>query len=210
MFSLDPHNKDFIGTLDFLLKLFGGLGGFYLFFIGFRRYKKDQTWKRNEFVAKEIKEFNSDKMVINAMFILDWAERYIELFPDKSDYDERFIKVDRTILKKALQFHGLRVKQDGYDRFTKTEVAIRDTFDQFLLYLERFYQFIEAGLITADELKPYLNYWINGLSNEIEEDVRNVIYHYIDKYGFIGTQKLFMEFKKEIMPKTDISTTSGS
>jgi hypothetical protein len=208
MFTLDPNNNSFLETINFILRLFGGIGGFYLFFIGFKRYKKDQIWKRNEFVAKEIKEFTSDKMVRNAMSILDWGERYIELFPNKINYDERFEKVDRNILKAALQFHEHRNKEIGKERFTTTEVAIRDTFDHFLSFFERFYQFIEAGLITKKELEPYLNYWIKTISNDMEEDVRNVIYHYVDKYGFSGTQKLFEKFNANIKPSTNISTTS--
>ena len=178
-----------------------------MFFIGIKRYIREQTWKRNEFVANEIKLFTSDSMVRNAMYILDWGSRYIQLFPDKPNYDDRFVKVDRQILKKSLQFHGLRIKEDGKERFTGTEVAIRDTFDHFLSYFERFYQFIEAGLLTKKELEPYLIYWINSMANDMEEDARNVIYHYINSYGFSGTQKLFNQFGKDIVPKTDIRTT---
>jgi hypothetical protein len=207
MFSLNPQSKDFLDTLGFLLKLFGGIGGFYLFLIGLRRYTKDQVWKRNEFVAKEIKEFTSDKMVRNTMFMLDWGERYIELFPDKPNYDDRIAKVDRQVLKLALQYHGFRTKDQGKDRFTSIEVAIRDNFDHFLSYLERFEQFIKAGLITAKELEPYLKYWISTIAENMEDDVRNAIYHYINQYGFTGTQELFNRFKKDIAPKTELNST---
>ncbi|HLP56079.1 MAG TPA: hypothetical protein VK151_13670 [Fluviicola sp.] len=201
MFTLNPNDDNFLNTLTFLLKLFGGLGAFYLFFIGFRRYKKDQTWKKNEFVAKEIREFTSDKIVRNAMFMLDWGERYIELFPNKESYSERFAKVDRNVLMLALQPHELRIKEHNKDRFTEIEVAIRDTFDHFLAYFERFYQFIEAGLITEVELEPYLNYWIKTISTDIEDNVKYAIHHYINRYGFSGTQKLFRIFGKDILPK---------
>ncbi len=208
MFTLNPNDKDFLDTLDFLLKLVGGAGGLLLFFIGIRRYIKEQTWKKNEFVANEIKLFASDSMVRNAMYILDWGARYIQLFPDKQNYDDRFAKVDRPILKKALQFHSLRILEKGNERFTRTEITIRDTFDHFLSYFERYYQFIEAGLLSEKDLKPYLNYWIETLSTDMEEDVRNVIYHYINSYGFSGTQQLFKRFGKDISPKTDINTTA--
>ncbi|MBB1287033.1 hypothetical protein HRH25_21805 [Flavisolibacter sp. BT320] len=207
MFSLNPHSKDFLDTLDLLLKLFGGIGGFYLFLVGLRRYTKDQVWKRHEFVAKEIKEFTSDRMVRNSMSMLDWGERYIELFPDKPNYDDRFAKVDRMILKLALQYHGFRTKEYGKDRFTSVEVAIRDNFDYFLSHLERFEQFIQAGLITPKELEPYLNYWVSTIADNIEADVRNAIYHYINQYGFMGTQQLFSRFNKDIKPKTELNST---
>src|SRR4051812_42157700 len=164
MFSLDPNCKYFLNTLEFILKIVAGIGGFSLFIVGLRRYKKDQIWKRNEFVAKEIKEFTDDKMVRDAMFMLDWGSRYIELFPNKAKEDERFAKVDRRTLKAALIFHELRIKEPGKDRFTSTETAIRDTFDHFLFYLERFDHFIEARLISPAEIKPYLKYWIDTIA----------------------------------------------
>lgn len=194
MFTLNPHDKDFLYTLDFLVKLIAGTGGLYLFFIGLRRYLRDQTWRRNEFVAKEIKDFTSDPMVKNVMSILDWGSRYVELFPNKPNYDDRFVKVDRQILKSALQYHKFKTSEPIKDRFTQTEVAIRDNFDCFLFYFERFEHFIEAGLITPEELKPYLRYWIETISEDIEDDVRNFINHYIDRYNYKGTQNLFIRF----------------
>lgn len=207
MFTLNPTDKDFLETLNFLLKLLGGVGGIVLFCIGLTRYIRDQKWKRSEFVAKEIREFTSDFMVRNAMYMLDWGSRNIHLFPDKPNYEDRYVHVDRIVLMKALQFHELRIKEEDKDRFTAEEVAIRDTFDHFLSYFERFYQFIEAGLVSKEELEPYLNYWINSLACEMEENSRNVIYHYINQYGFTGTQKLFKIFEKDIAPVTDIKTT---
>jgi hypothetical protein len=68
----------------------------------------------------------------------------------------------------------------------------------------------EDNLITENELEPYLNYWVKTISNDLDEDVRNVIYHYINRYSFSGTQELFGKFGKDILPKTDISTTKSS
>ena len=206
MFTLNPTSPDFLGTLEFLLKLLGAIGGLYLFFTGIQKYFKEQIWKRNEFVANEFKAFNDDRMARNAMYMLDWGERYIELFPDKEKYDERYAKVDRGVLKKALQYHELRNIPNGRERFTREEVAIRDTFDHFLSYFERFCSFIEARLVTKKELEPYINYWIETISYKMEENVRNVLHQYIDKYDFTGTQKLFLAFGKDIKPKTDIPT----
>jgi hypothetical protein len=81
-----------------------------------------------------MKDFSSDPMVRNVMSILDWGSRYIELFPDKPNYDDRFVKVDRQILKSALQYHKFKAADPSKDRFTRIEVAIRDNFDCFLSY----------------------------------------------------------------------------
>lgn len=207
MFTLDPADSEFLNTLDILIKIIAGSGGLLLFFIGLRRYLRDQIWRRNEFVAKEMKDFNSDIMVKNVMSILDWGSRYVELFPGKPDYNEKFEKVDRPLLKSALQYHKLKISKPSGEKFTPTEVAIRDNFDCFLSYFERFDHFIEAGLITTEELKPYLRYWIDAISERIEEDVRNFIYHYINEYHYKGTQRLFERFGKNIKPATPLEST---
>src|SRR5437763_11822396 len=51
------------------------------FIVGLAQYRHAQRWKRAEFVAKEIKELKSDPAIRNALLMLDWNERYIELFP---------------------------------------------------------------------------------------------------------------------------------
>ena len=92
-------------------------------------------------------------------------------------------------------------------RFTKVEVAIRDNFDCFLNYFEIFEQYIEAGLITSKELEPYIKYWINTISDDIESDVKNTIHHYINEYGYKGTQTIFTRFGKNILPQTQLDST---
>jgi hypothetical protein len=154
-----------------------------------------------------MKDFNTGAMVKNVMSILDWGSRYVELFPTKTNYDDRFAKVDRQILKSALQYHKFKIADSTNDRYTRTEVAIRDNFDCFLSYFERFEHFIEAELITIEELKPYLQYWIDTISENIEIDVRNFLFHYIDKYRYKGTQDLFIRFGKNVKPTTDIEST---
>lgn len=209
MFTLHPCDGDFIDSLDLIIKLIGGIGGVTLFLIGFSRYKKDQLWKRSEFIAKEIKEFNDDKMVRNAMYMLDWGARKIELFPEKANYDDRFATVNREVLNNALQFHLLRIKQKDKDRFTPVEVAIRDNFDRFLNYFERFEQFLLAELISEEEVKPYIDYWITTISEDLEESTKQVLYNFINEYKFKGTQNLFKRFGKNIEPLVKSSDLAG-
>ena len=207
MFTLYPGDESFLDTLDFFLKLFGGIGGLYLFFEGIKRYKIDQVWKRSEFVAKEIKEFTSDQMVRNTMYMIDWGTRKIELFPDKPDYADRYVKVDRKLLKQSLVHHIHRIPNPGESCFTPEEQAIRDHFDHFLSYFERFDQFIDAKVITAEEIEPYLRYWVRAITEGIEEEVREALYIYIEKYEFDGTKKLFEKFNKNIKPTSIVDRT---
>src|SRR5688500_70399 len=164
MYTLCLDYSDFLDTIDVMIKFIGGTTALYLFFHGFKRYEKDQIWKRSEFVSKEIKEFLSDTMVRNTMYMIDWSRRKIELYPHKPTYYEKFEIVDRKLLRSALIHHVQKPIKYNDEKYVESEVAIRDNFDHFLGYLERFEQFIVAGLITANELRPYLIYWINAIS----------------------------------------------
>lgn len=135
------------------------------------------------------------------MYMLDWGKRYIELFPEELNPSDKYAKVTRHLLRSALQSHKFK------PRFTKVEVAIRDNFDCFLNYFEVFEQYVEAGMITSKELEPYLKYWINTISDDIESDVKNTIHHYINEYGYTGTQSIFTRFGKNILPKTELNST---
>ena len=200
MFTLCPADSNFIDSLSFLLKLIGGIGGLILFIVGFIRYSKSQEWKRKEFIANEFKEMNRDKKVMNAMFMLDWDKRRIELFPDNPNYVDRFSIVDRSLLKSALLSHKLK------DRFKKEEVIIRDTFDHFFDELVRLNQFIDSKLITQEELEPYLKYWIKVICDDLDPKIRNVVFHYVNEYNYTGVQQLFKRFGKDINPTTSLSS----
>ncbi|MBC7937092.1 MAG: hypothetical protein H7Y86_17215 [Rhizobacter sp.] len=199
MFTLNPSSEGFIDSADLLLKSIGAFAAAYGFYIGLKRYKKAQSWKRMEWVANEVKAFIADPMVRNAMYMLDWGTRHIELYPQKTDYDDRFVLVDRQLLNNALQVHELRDEPlHGKTRFTKDEIAIRDIFDHFLSSLGKFNQFIEAGLITCAELKPYLIYWIDTISNELHDNTRIALHDYIQRYKFVDVQKFFENFDIDI------------
>jgi hypothetical protein len=123
---------------------------------GLAQYRRAEQWKRGEFVAKEIKEFESNPEVRNAMFMIDWGIRKINLglLPNASECD--LIRVTRETQWRALVPHPLK---PGYEdpsavwndesrdatkpRFTRTEARIRDTYDAFLSYLERFANYVE-------------------------------------------------------------------
>lgn len=180
---------------DILLKIIGGITAIVLFVIGLRRYKKQQNWKKKEFVAKEIKEFYENKIVRNAMLMLDWDTRKIELYPENPEYDKKFALIGRKELERALIPHGkLKAK------YTPDEVVIRDTFDYFLEQLTRFEHFIESDLVSVEDFKPYLRYWIDVIAEKLPERTRNSFHHYIQYYGYVGVIKLLGRFDKKIEP----------
>ncbi len=200
MFSLNPCNSNFINSLELVLKVIAGLAATYAFYIGFKRYKKDQSWKRSEWVAKEIKDFTSDFMVRNAMYMLDWGTRDIELSPTNPNASARFVRVNREMLNNALEIHDVRQEPaPGETRFNTNEIAIRDTFDHFLSSFGKFNQFIEAGLITPAELRPYLIYWITTIANDLNSTTRVALHDYIERYQFTDIQNFFLKFNIDIV-----------
>ena len=187
---------------DLFLKGIGGIAAIIIFIIGFKRYNKEQKWKRKEFVAKEIKEFHENKMNKNAMLMLDWDTRNIELFPEHPDFEKRNALIGRKELERALlPHHNLTFK------FNKDEAIIRDTFDHFLTSLTRFEHFIDTEIVELEDFKPYLNYWIDTITEDLPEKTRNVLHHYIIAYEYVGVINLVSRFGKQIKPTSSLEKT---
>jgi hypothetical protein len=182
-----------------IIALIGVILGLTVFSTGLIQYVKAQNWKKAEFVANEMKEFESRHAVIVTMQMLDWNKRWIELYPEK-ELKERNVIFKDEILETALMPHYDYTK--GYER---DEVRIRDYFDIFLDGLERFEHFIQSGLIKIDDIKPYLDYWIHliGQSDSKRKSIEfySTLWNYIDSYEYIGIQNLLKRFGYDIAPK---------
>jgi hypothetical protein len=190
---------------------------------GFRQYARAEKWKRSEFVAKEIKEFESDATVRNALQMIDWGERRINLFLVQNPTDADYIKITREDQWRALLPHRLKpeypslsVLQKGskelHDceiRFTPVEAKIRDTYDSFLGYFERFANFIKSDLVTANEFKSYIGYWIDSIAagDSANDDAwRCALLTYINYYNYSGVKYLFKSYDLNIEPNGKIFT----
>ena len=186
------------------ISLAGVLAACAAFASGLWQYAKAQRWKRAEFVAAEIKAFESDELVAKALLMLDYNRRRINLLPEsyESEPANRVVSVNDADLTSALVHHSLR--RPG---FTPKEVVIRDCFDRLLDRLERFESYIEAGLISAKELKPYLGYWIEIIANRESkrkpQDFYTSLWSYIDEYDFHGVQRLARRFDRDITPTSE-------
>ncbi len=158
-----------------------------LFIKGIYEYTKAQKWKKAEFVSKEIKEFNSDFDMKRAMILLDWTANELELKVNELGAKNKLSFTDELIVS-SLQTHKER------DRFSEEEVVIKCVFDAFFDRLILFDHYLEAGLIQAKDIKPYLNYWIAILAdpqnNRKSKEVRTQIWEYMDEYGY-GRLRLF-------------------
>jgi hypothetical protein len=166
-------------------------GGLIAFLVGLIQYRHAQRWRRAEFVANEMKEFKADPMVHNALLLLDWNERAVELFPSEADPNRHSICIKDQAIAAALVPHVARCD------FTPVEIALRDNFDRFFDRLERFEYFLEAGLVTCKQFAPYLSYWLDILGNENSgrksPEVVRALWVYIDFY-YSGVTSLLRRF----------------
>jgi len=175
---------------DGQVKFLALLGASIAFVVGLLQYRKTQRWKRAEWVAQEMKDFFADPSVKTALQLLDWGSRRVELFPNLANSEDRFVTVRDDDLAKALAHHS-----DRPEGFTPAEAALRDLFDYFLDRLERIHSFLDAGLVSLGDIRPYLNYWaghvIAARIGDPHVDRLVQLRRYIRHYNFSGVEALF-------------------
>jgi len=171
------------------LKALALLGASVAFVVSLVQYRKAQRWKRAEWVATEMDAFFHDPAVKTALHLIDWGAREVELHPNRDVRADRFVMVTDDALAMALMSH-----MDRPSGFTEDEVALRDIFDHFLDRLGRIQSFVKAGLITVNDVSPYLGYWAEQISctkpNDSSVDRLVQLQKFIQHYGYTGVAKL--------------------
>jgi hypothetical protein len=184
-------------TAENQLKAAALVGAAIAFVIGLLQYRKAQRWKRVEWTAKEMDAFFADNKVAMALKMIDWGTRRIELYPNRTNEAERFVLLRDENVANALRNHGIQ-------EFSEDEAAIRDVFDHFLDRLERIHSFVEAGLLSHKDVKPYLYYWaVHVIAakagyTKVERIVQ--LRRFIGTYGYVGVQKLFTALSGQCWP----------
>jgi hypothetical protein len=175
------------------------------FVMGLIQYRHAQRWKRAELVAREIKELKSDPAIHNALLMLDWNERYVELFPQEPDPTKRNVRVNDALLCHALAPLPDKSAARLHEEFKNEEIAIRAAFDQLFDALERFEYFIQARLVQRKEFDPYLRYWVDILggrdSKRKPPEVLASLWAYVDSYSYSGVQTLLRRYGYDIRPR---------
>lgn len=176
-------------TPDDLLKALGLLGAAVVFAIGLFQYRRAQQWKRAEWVAQEMKQWFADPLVQAALLMIDWGSRRILLYPGRENVGERYVRLNNDDVARALMLRSERP-----DSFSELEADIREAFDRALDGLERFYAYVETGLVELDDLEPYLKYWAVILCRPRPigpgESRLLRLRTYMDTYGFEGAHAL--------------------
>jgi len=183
---------------------------------GVYQYRRSKRWERIEFLRKAVKEFESDPDIWTALKILD-SEEYRDYTITTGDKTLTF-QATNELLYAALSSHKDRIDQkrqfdalqksipDGpaLEQYQMTS-AIRDWFNKMLNGLEHFGYFVESGLFTANEIRPWMIYWIRLIADRTyrrpgSSKVYDYLYSYIHEYGFYGVIRLFEEFGYRILP----------
>lgn len=211
-----------MGIANLIVSILGFGGAIAALVFGLRQYKRAEQWKRGEFVAEEIKEFESNPSVRNAMVMIDWGVRTLNLFLIPNPTTADYIRVTREDQWRALVPHPLKPKYpslvlelelegdspaDPPRMFTIEEARIRDSYDAFLDSLERFANFAKSGLVSPEEFRPYLAYWIDSIANvdDVQEykgdaEWRCALLTFINYYKYSGVSFLLSSYGWDIEP----------
>lgn len=201
-----------------------------------RQYRRAEPWKRAEFVASAMKTFDDDRDARVVKKLVDYSRARVNLFHELTSERPVYEEITRSIQTGALLPHPIREDDPRFGRqegagadvgaaesdpvkggaaqYSPTEVAIRDAYDAFLGHLERFGSWIETGLVTKEELEPYLRYWIDVIAlmperrhrtsvgtSEDRATWRLTLFTYVDVYGYSGVRRLFQEFGRCVVPR---------
>jgi hypothetical protein len=93
-----------------------------VFAFGIWQYRSSENWKRSEFVAAQIKEFNSDKINHAVLLMMDYEPAHVELFPDKPNLADRYVDVNFDTLIKAIR------EEKGFTERLMLMLPVRSTF----------------------------------------------------------------------------------
>lgn len=186
---------------------------------GVYEYQRYHRWQRLEFLRRAVQEFEGDTEIRNALKILDLEEyRDYPLPSTEKEQAGSTFKVTDQLIYASLAGHNERARtKKAFDEKRaagslspeelnqyQIETTLREWFNKMLNGLEHFGYFIESGLCTPSEIKPWLLYWIKLIGDascrrEGSSQLYDQLYGYIHEYGFLGVQRLFERFGYRIL-----------
>jgi hypothetical protein len=182
-----------------ILKIVGAAAAFW---IGLSQYRKSEVWKRQEFVAAEMRAFFDDAAVKMAMGMLDWSKKEVALYKYRGENNFDRVVVDYAIVASAL---GI----DPDLKYDKVQSAVREIFERFLEFLARFEGFLAAGVVSKTDLNPYLDYWIkliagqDARSPEVTKQVLPSLWRFIDYYGYRDVRRFIGRYETVAFPESE-------
>jgi|GEM_PF-1964855 len=181
-------------ALDWIVRI-GVLGGFLIFGVGLWQYGQSQKWKRAEFLLSEIRLFEPRQNIVNVRRILDNEAAEIYLYGEKKadDEPEPPVFVDRSMLDAALSEPSDLKREHSAD-----ELAIQTALNSYLSHLDHFNNVIDSGLVRKQELKLYLEHYLDVLGNQknnkLSPELRRKLWVYMNSKGYSGAINLLKKF----------------
>ena len=197
---------------------------------GIDGYLKRHKWQRRELARSVVEGFAHRSAIRNVARILDYEE-YRSFEARLPNGQTLHFEATDDRLKRALRSHGQMVKtrqgirmldqactQPGkmddstariFQRYRDeefvVELTLRDWFDQFLGALEACDNAIEAGIVTAEDLRPFIIYWIQligdrRLRRKGGSGFYDQLFFYIHWSQYEGVQRLFERYGYKILP----------
>jgi hypothetical protein len=209
---------DWTKAAEFWVSLGGTVLTLAAFGFGLGQYRSAQKWKRVEFVGQEMKAFFENPDVNNALIMIDWSSRHVDIQHVGHQHRKNWPVVTYPIQTQALRLHTLMRSQvdaevsaatsGPTEGFTTTEARIRDTYDRLFDAWERFGAYLRSSLIEREDIEPYLEYWITDITrptNDRDQALWNcALFAYIEFYGFKNVQFLMRQFDHDITANGDL------
>ena len=180
--------------LDWIVRI-GVLSGFVIFGVGLWQYGQSQKWKRAEFLLNEIRLFEPKQNIVNVRRMLDNDEATVFLYGEKNadGKQEPAVSINRSTLSDALTEPSELKRQH-----TDDERAIRIALNSYLSHLDHFNNVIDSGLVRKNELKLYLDHYLDILGNDrnmkLSPELRRKLWVYMNAKGYRGAINLLKKF----------------
>ena len=190
--------SDISDLLELVAKL-GVLAAALVFLIGLYQFEVGQTWKREEFLATTVDDFNSRTGIQNAKRMLEVLISYpqgrkIKLFSEEEVPGGSLVTAAQ--IEKALD-------PEQTDKLSPEEMKVRESFDAFFARLERFEHYIELKLASERSVYIYLSYWINALIGKetvpgkgpaLKPGHTELLRNYVKRYEFPKLERLLERY----------------
>ena len=213
-----------------LLASLGLAGAALIALAGLHIYQQQRRWRRVELVRQEVKAFREREAVKHVLDILDYEEYrtfYVNhpadgrrLSFEANDYrlcralrphDEMvrmsrgLSEIQRLAQNQPIKPAALALVQHYKNEEFVIELLLRDWFDSFLGGLEYFEIMIESGLVTAEEIKPFIIYWIRLIGDRRYRRTGgsgfyDQLSHYIHWSGYGRVKVLFERYGFKVLP----------
>ncbi|HEY9762412.1 MAG TPA: lipase family protein [Trichocoleus sp.] len=193
-------------------------------------YQRQRRWQRVELIRQEVKAFRERDAVRNVLDILDYEEYRLFYINHPKDGRRLTFEANDSRLRRALRSHDQMVKtRQGLDEIKRLaqrnssnpqsmavfeqyeneefviEIILRDWFDSFLSGLEHLDTLIDAGMVSAKDLKPFVIHWVKLIGDRNYRrkggsGFYDQLFHYIHWAGYGHVKKLFERYGYKILP----------